>query len=221
MRMKHDTDLLKDTAWEFSPAFIYHLRKDTDHEGMTIHNAMNILKQYGCATLKDMPYDDKDDKSQPGDEAMKHALKFQVKPNQEPALLACRGQKEVDIEEMKDYIARTGRPFVLGITLFRDWPFGLKSLVEPGFVYKPATTSTLGGHAMTVVGYDDDKHAFRILNSWGPNWADHGYIWVSEDYVKDSTVEAWGFAPGGLKARSVAPNTVLFPKEGIEIHYRS
>ena len=30
-----------------------------------------------------------------------------------------------------------------------------------------------GGHAMTVVGYDDD--GFIIRNSWGENWGDNGY----------------------------------------------
>lgn len=36
------------------------------------------------------------------------------------------------------------------------------------------------GHAMAVVGYDDNKYggSFRVLNSWGTGWADHGFIWV-------------------------------------------
>ena len=36
------------------------------------------------------------------------------------------------------------------------------------------------GHAMCVVGYDDNKAggAFRVLNSWGTDWADKGYVWI-------------------------------------------
>jgi Papain family cysteine protease/Domain of unknown function (DUF4384) len=36
------------------------------------------------------------------------------------------------------------------------------------------------GHAMAIVGYDDNKAggAFRILNSWGTGWADKGYVWM-------------------------------------------
>ncbi|RZM10292.1 MAG: DUF4384 domain-containing protein, partial [Pedobacter sp.] len=36
------------------------------------------------------------------------------------------------------------------------------------------------GHAMAVVGYDDNVAggAFRILNSWGDTWADKGYVWM-------------------------------------------
>jgi len=38
-----------------------------------------------------------------------------------------------------------------------------------------------GGHAMCVVSYDDDKYggAFEIQNSWGTNWGNGGYIWIS------------------------------------------
>jgi hypothetical protein len=41
--------------------------------------------------------------------------------------------------------------------------------------------------AMAIVGYDDNKAggAFRVLNSWGANWADHGYVWIKyKDYAK-------------------------------------
>ncbi|MBL8603754.1 MAG: C1 family peptidase [Myxococcales bacterium] len=34
-----------------------------------------------------------------------------------------------------------------------------------------------GGHAMLIVGYDDSKSAYRVLNSWGTDWGDGGYLW--------------------------------------------
>ena len=36
-------------------------------------------------------------------------------------------------------------------------------------------------HAMCVIGYDDDKYggAFEIQNSWGTDWGNGGYIWIS------------------------------------------
>lgn len=43
------------------------------------------------------------------------------------------------------------------------------------------------GHAMLVVGYDDNKAggAFRVLNSWGTGWGDGGFIWIKySDYTK-------------------------------------
>jgi len=40
--------------------------------------------------------------------------------------------------------------------------------------------SNYPGHAMCVVGYDDEKYggAFEIQNSWGTFWGDGGYFWV-------------------------------------------
>jgi hypothetical protein len=38
------------------------------------------------------------------------------------------------------------------------------------------------GHTMVAVGYDDGRHAFRIQNSWGRNFGDGGYAWLSYDF---------------------------------------
>ena len=35
----------------------------------------------------------------------------------------------------------------------------------------------VGGHAMTVVGYDDEQQHFIIRNSWGENWGHDGYCY--------------------------------------------
>jgi hypothetical protein len=47
--------------------------------------------------------------------------------------------------------------------------------------------SSFGGHAMCVVGYDDNQYggAFEIQNSWGENWGFEGYTWISyQDFVR-------------------------------------
>lgn len=59
--------------------------------------------------------------------------------------------------------------------------------------------SISSGHAMTVVGYNDnlwadlnrngrvdagEKGAFRIANSWGTSWGEAGFAWLSYDALK-------------------------------------
>jgi hypothetical protein len=34
-----------------------------------------------------------------------------------------------------------------------------------------------GGHGMVITGYDDAKNAYRVLNSWGTDWGNNGYLW--------------------------------------------
>ena len=38
------------------------------------------------------------------------------------------------------------------------------------------------GHAMLVVGYDEDLKAFEVMNSFGAEWGDGGYIWIDYDF---------------------------------------
>ena len=35
-----------------------------------------------------------------------------------------------------------------------------------------------GGHAIVIVGWDDNKRAWRIKNSWGTGWGEGGYAWI-------------------------------------------
>ena len=49
----------------------------------------------------------------------------------------------------------------------------------------------LGYHALCVVGYSDVVQAFRVVNSWGPDWGMNGYGWLSYDFVRQYAIEAW------------------------------
>lgn len=44
-----------------------------------------------------------------------------------------------------------------------------------------------GGHAVIICGYSDLKKAFLIMNSWGNDYAEGGFVWISYDeFVKES-----------------------------------
>ena len=49
------------------------------------------------------------------------------------------------------------------------------------------------GHAMTIVGYDDNKHggAFEVMNSWGQEWGNRGFFWVKYQDFKMFGSEAY------------------------------
>ena len=49
------------------------------------------------------------------------------------------------------------------------------------------TGEGIGGHAMCLVGYDDNKYggAFEIMNSWGQSWGNDGFVWIKyEDFAR-------------------------------------
>ncbi len=37
------------------------------------------------------------------------------------------------------------------------------------------------GHAINIVGWDDNKQAWLIKNSWGTGWGDNGFAWIAYD----------------------------------------
>ena len=69
-----------------------------------------------------------------------------------------------------------GRPVIIGM----NTPVSFHT--RGTAVWRPyeSPNRSHGGHAMCVVGYDDDMYggAFEIQNSWGTNWGNEGYIWI-------------------------------------------
>ncbi|MEM6843624.1 MAG: C1 family peptidase [Bacteroidota bacterium] len=51
-------------------------------------------------------------------------------------------------------------------------------------------------HAVTLVGWDDNKNAWLIKNSWGSGWCDNGYMWI--DYNTNNI----GYAATWVQAQS-------------------
>jgi papain like protease len=46
---------------------------------------------------------------------------------------------------------------------------------------EPVNFDMPGGHAVTIVGWDDSKRAWRIKNSWGRGWGENGFGWIRYD----------------------------------------
>jgi hypothetical protein len=58
--------------------------------------------------------------------------------------------------------------------------------VDLNGAWKPVDGETpIGKHALCVVGYDDKKFggAFEVMNSWGTEWAQGGFFWVTYDQL--------------------------------------
>ncbi|MBI2522619.1 MAG: hypothetical protein HYV97_19520 [Bdellovibrio sp.] len=48
-------------------------------------------------------------------------------------------------------------------------------------IYKSVSRESLGGHAVSLVGYNDSERYWIVRNSWGADWGENGYVRVSWD----------------------------------------
>ena len=57
----------------------------------------------------------------------------------------------------------------------------------PGFIWSAYSGSGAFPHCMVICGYDDNKKAYKIMNSWGTAWGDAGYSWINYDFFSVKT----------------------------------
>ena len=203
-QMKLTPEQRQAAKFQFSPEFIWDQFNGGDREkGMHIYEAFDVLAKQGCATLQEMPWNRDDITIQPSDEAKARAAKFKARQT----VWLFRGEEAgepPDPEKMKTWLWETKTPFVIGIKVYDDF---MHVPHDADFVYTPSSSNFVGGHAICIIGYDENKHAFRMINSWGEGWGDHGQLWLSEDYVKTMAHEGWAQRPGGLVARGAGGAT--------------
>lgn len=60
-------------------------------------------------------------------------------------------------------------------------------------VWSEMGSNSRGGHAACIIGYDDSKSMFKVMNSWGTNGGDEGFfglhtIWYRMDVFANCTL---------------------------------
>jgi len=75
------------------------------------------------------------------------------------------------------------KPVVVGMLVLENF-LDMKS-DEDTWYPSIGNTHIFGGHAMVVVGYDEGRQAFEVMNSWGATWANKGFAWIRyEDFAE-------------------------------------
>ena len=179
-------------ATAYSPSFVYNQIGMEGCEGSYIQKAMEFMTNKGVVPFNDFPYNDQDCSKQPNSSQWNEAA--QNKMHGFTRLTESDDVNGINIRAIKEHLAKDA-PVVIGMMVggsFMQDMMG-KEMWAPS--NKDRSQMGFGGHAMCVIGYDDRKQAFQIMNSWGPKWGNNGIGWVRYADFKDFVKEAYGIDP--------------------------
>lgn len=180
------------TQQTFSPAFVYcQIKREDDancQDGSYIEHALNLLKNSGVPKYVDFHPDCAD-----GIVRGLRAKAREFKIDQYRRLFDRSYTRDAKARSVKKAISEN-RPVVISMWVPKSFSKQKKGCWHPvpGDSW-PMTENESRWHAMCVVGYDDVKYggSFLIMNSWGPDWGENGYTWVTYDDFAQFVVEGY------------------------------
>lgn len=147
--------------------------------GASLRNAIKSLARYGACREVDWPYKVSKYRIKPFKDIYDRAIVKQLKSYQ---------RVPQQLYDLKMQLAHDN-PIVFGFSVYDSFMSG--AVEKIGIMEMPAPgESMLGGHAVTLVGYDDDHQAFLVRNSWGAKWGIKGYFYMPYKYVLDPNLSA-------------------------------
>ena len=169
---------------KFTPSrlFIYYNEREIEgnintDSGAEIRDGIKTINKIGVCPETLWPYD---------------ISQFTIKPKYECYELA-KHHRSVQykrvlptLDQLKSGLSN-GYPIVFGFIVYES--FESEETAKTGIVKMPEQgENILGGHAVTLVGYDDTKGTFKVRNSWSGKWGDNGYCYFPYDYITDSNL---------------------------------
>jgi hypothetical protein len=214
-------------AHVFSPRFIFNLINGGGNNGAYHKIPYEYMIAIGCATYADFPYNTVDCTSWPTTASIwRQALNYRMEAH--GTVLGI--DTEAGLANAKQMLADGyifNFPGAVGsfhhTSLSNDPATSADDgLFAPGVadtrrdVVSYCNAGTID-HAMTIVGYNDnlwcdinnngvvdagEKGALRLVNTWGENYRDRGFTWVSYDSLKTVSAVPGGFS--GARQPAVA-----------------
>ncbi|MBP6827387.1 MAG: hypothetical protein KA165_12565 [Saprospiraceae bacterium] len=154
-----------------SPSYVYNQIVQGNCTGTYFFDNFNILINKGACSLEDLPYDDTSCEAR--NNSTHDALAAKNK------LLKFEKVNKYDLFNLKSLLY-SGLPIMIGVNV--DASF---DNLQPPYIWKNKGGAIRGGHSLVLVGYDDNMEtgAFKVMNSWGNNWKDNGFLWIDYNFI--------------------------------------
>lgn len=183
-------------AHSFDPNFIYSLLQNKSNscsDGLYMWEAIDLISNVGAKKLFFSPYLDC---SSSWNQSKKITAFEYTKPYSINEFYYFKTDYPNLVNSVKEVIS--GKiPVIAGFNLLDSmYPFSSSNPngVDYSGLWTPKDYEVVnGGHAMCIVGYDDYKYggSFRVVNSWGKEYGDNGYLWIRYSDFKKYVSEAY------------------------------
>lgn len=197
--------LLSSTAHQFSPNYIWNQIQISPTCGGTYPaDALRVMSEQGDIPLSELPFSE-ECAAQPTQAMRDQAASYRAENY--GAFFQQGGARPTDatINEMKAWLS-SGNPILMAlpVTPEFDQPAGTNCLVD-----LPVQGASRGGHAVAIVGYEDQigstgRGGFKMVNSWSTGYGCGGFSYLTYDWVKANVYEAWwvrDIRTGGAQTR--------------------
>lgn len=176
----------------FSPMFIYKVNNPYDYncsQGAHPADLLELMQQNGVPLFKDFS----NNCQVPTEPDYQKAKPYRINAMQKIFYhTPYQGNvvSTTDILKIKKSLSE-GNPVVISFVCPPSFQYA-KSVWQPHESPLTINNNQHGRHAVCVVGFDDDIHggAFEIMNSWGTNWGNGGFTWVTYDAFRKFTYAA-------------------------------
>lgn len=175
------------TSRQFSPSFVYNTVKaaaggvSNCTGGIYFDSALDLMQRTGAVTIDQFPYD-------PGG-CTKSATPAQLTQARNYRIASWFKLPDLSTATMKTQLANED-PVLVGVDVYDSFIQASSSAAIKG-----KAGPLRGYHAIVLVGYDDDRNAFELQNSWGAAWGDNGRAWIDYDTLGEVAHEAYRVVP--------------------------
>lgn len=156
-----------------------------EDSGASIRDAIKAAAVYGCVDELVWPYDISKFTNNPPATVWTAAATHKV--------TSYHAIADGDLETMKTTLIQ-GFLVGFGFDVY-DFFMGAEMAANGLLCLPKAGEQLQGGHAVCLVGFDDNKvmpdgskGAFLVRNSWGTGWGLQGYFWMAYNYVGTTTL---------------------------------
>ncbi|HVX26972.1 MAG TPA: choice-of-anchor D domain-containing protein [Parafilimonas sp.] len=166
----------------YSPSFLYNQLNSIP--GVCTSDAkqednLTTLQYLGDCTIDQMPYID-------GGCATKPTVD-QINEASDNKIQSWGRLNNISASAIKAFI-NNGQPVIIGF--LTDAFFQTAKSSSDDIIWKKVVAPLYSseGHAAVLYGWDDSKHAFKLINSYGNQWGYNGTIWVDYDFVQNPSI---------------------------------